>query len=729
MRVKFGFTGPVVAGAVVLALLPGALAGPAATLPSSSAPAAAAPYDLDDAVSHPRADSVYPDVGHREIDALSYDLDLTWDRKHKMLTGRAAVVFRAATTAPRIALDFGTSLRATRVTFDGRRVPFVHRGKNLVIDRAVVKDDRHTLRIAYRGHPRAVPWPTERSDGTKAGWLVDRNGWVGTLQEPYGAYTWYPVNDHPSDKAFYTVTITAPPGWTGISNGELVSRAAVTTPGRPERTVTRWRMDRPAASYLVTVAIGDYTETSDTSASGVPITYWTATGSDRQLAKVRETASALDWLEARLGPYPFDTLGVVVIRSRSAMETQSTITLGNGDYSLSKPVIVHELAHQWYGDLVTPTDWSDFWMNEGMAMHLQDTWVAENDGRALFAVVREREQEEWWLRQAYGPPANYRANAFGMSNVYYGAELMWDDVLRRVGWERYWQLVREWPHAHPYGNATYDQIVGWWSSRTGLDRDFFDRWLLRKRTPKRIALAFPAPGAGGRADAGQARRSARDLERRAGARDLLTDQIRSAVIRAAARLDAYAAKHDGVYPDYDEGTAFATRVLAQVDDGFFANYIHDETRTSYCLFPGNYYGVDLDFVYDSQADALVDAPGHRFPVDSLCGRLWPVLERTQDLSTRSVDLVSLISEARDAPATLAELRASRDADSGYLFPRGPAFEIGDYAWLGGEDRAEFRVCVLDDQGGAVTYTTDPPLEPPYQQWRTFLYDGGCTYAE
>ena len=106
--------------------------------------------------------------------------------------------------------------------------------------------------------------------------------------------------------------------------------------------------------------------------------------------RAASTAPAgLDWLEERLGPYPFDSLGFLLVDSSSGMETQTMITLGATDYTTSPAVLVHEIAHQWYGDQVTPDDWRDVWMNEGMAMYLQGCWQAEADGRSVDAVMDE----------------------------------------------------------------------------------------------------------------------------------------------------------------------------------------------------------------------------------------------------------------------------------------------------------------------------------------------------
>ena len=190
------------------------------------------------------------------------------------------------------------------------------------------------------------------------------------MQEPYGAFTWYPVNDQPSDKALYDISVTVPAPWVGVSNGELVDQQE-----HDGLTTSSWHLSSPAAAYLVTIAIGDYTRTSNTSESGVEISYWVPSDRPGLAEGLEYAALGLDWLESVLGPYPFDSLGFLLVDSRSGMETQTMITLGETSYDTSEAVLVHEMAHQWYGDEITPDDWRDVWMNEGMAMYLQGMWA------------------------------------------------------------------------------------------------------------------------------------------------------------------------------------------------------------------------------------------------------------------------------------------------------------------------------------------------------------------
>ncbi len=470
---------------------PDALATPA---PSSSSPesaetslasSSAAPVtepveqDLDLAVSRPVEDSVYPDVGDPRVDALLYDLDLTWDPRAERLTGEAVVTFRATRRAPRFQLDLGAPLRVGEVTLDGEPVRTVHRGKDLVVQAPVVADRRYELVVGYAGTPRPAPAPTTRQDFSSTGFTVTDTGEVWTMQEPFGAYTWYPVNDQPSDKALYEITVHAPAPWTGIANGHLTG---LTT--EDDTTTTSWQLTEPASSYLVTLAIGDYAHSSNSTERGLRVDYWNPRGMVMRLENLQTAAATTDWIETKLGPYPFDSLGLVVTDSMSAMETQTMVTLGNNEYVLSPQVIAHELVHQWYGDQVSPSDWRDVWLNEGMTMLMQWIYEDEHDIRPLRESLRNARAADQSLRDEYGPPGDYDPQQFGSTNIYYVPGLMWSELRSELGEDEFYRIARSWLTDHDNTSVTRGQIFDHWEEETGRELSaFFDAWISGPTTP------------------------------------------------------------------------------------------------------------------------------------------------------------------------------------------------------------------------------------------------------
>jgi len=456
------------------------------TSPSRSALTPAVPSPADDpaydvAVSKPVEDSYYPAHGDPGVDTLHYGLDLTWKPATKTLTGTATIALRAARDADRLRLDLLDALKVSLVVLDGEATKWVQRHDQLQVLAAMKAGERHVLEVTYAGTPAPVPAPTTRTDFTQTGMEITRDGEIWTMQEPFGAYTWYPVNDQPADKALYDFTIRAPHDWVGVANGELLSRRVA-----DGRTVTRWHLAQPAASYLTTIAVGDFVQTKDKSPSGVPLSYWTHRGDARALAALRVTPKIMAWNERHLGPYPFESLGLVIVDSDSGMETQSMITLGDTDYTRSPEVIEHEMTHQWYGDFVTPTDWRDLWMNEGMAMFVQGAYQADVGGRSIDGVMDEWAPYEQLTRRQSGPPGAYDKGEFGESNVYYGPALMWNELRHRLGDKAFWSMVRAWPRAHADGNATRRQYFDWLEKRTGLElTSFFNDWLMGRRTPDR----------------------------------------------------------------------------------------------------------------------------------------------------------------------------------------------------------------------------------------------------
>ncbi len=440
--------------------------------------------NLRGAESEPVDDPYYPQHGEPYLDTLQYDLDLDWDPAAKLLVGEAEIAFRVTEPREEIQFDFGKPLRITDATLDGASVETDEDGADLVITTpGLTADDYHTLNLSYRGSPEPVKAAGSRSDLLSVGWTTESDGSAWTLQEPWGAYTWYPVNDHPSDKAFYTATISAGDGMIGVFNGEQLDESS-----DGDVTTTVWHVGTPVASYLVTIAIGHYEVHTDEGPDGLPITYWVPEDDTEALDWLEESPDMLAWLEDTLGPFPFSRIGAVVVPSDSAMETQTLVTMGEGvfraDEVTLRGALLHEYAHQWYGDVVTPDNWPDLWLNEGFAMYIQLLWSDSVGLLDYDGTIDNWAALDGQMRSQYGPPGAYYEDEFASSNVYYSGAVMLHRIREQIGDKAFFDALREWPTVHEYGNANRDDYISWLSDETGTDLGpFINEWLTSPTTP------------------------------------------------------------------------------------------------------------------------------------------------------------------------------------------------------------------------------------------------------
>lgn len=422
--------------------------------------------------SMPVEDPYYPATSNPEVDSLHYGLDLDWDGR--TLRGTTQLTFRAAIDTRTVRLGLLRTLATVSVTLDGKRVPSKRVGDDIVVATGpLARDSRHVLVIRYRGRPRPVAAPSARPDMTEGlGWNRDKAGNVYTFQEPYGAYTWYAVHDHPSDKARYDATIRVPRGQVGVFNGALTKTQVI-----KGKTVTRWHLDRPAASYLTTIAIGRYKHSAVTMPDGKPFNIWLMPQHEKMRSAIaKEALRSYTWLLQRAGSYPFATSGIVVVDGESAMETQTLITAAYSVLGLElNGVVLHELAHQWYGDSVGPVDWLAVWLNEGWATRMQFDY--QDPQRVMF--TREALDSMCrWSRVLAGPPSRYNRLRFADDNVYICPAGMLTELREKIGVTKFNAIARAWPAEHRDRTVNRDTFLTWLNEQTGADQsDLLRRWL------------------------------------------------------------------------------------------------------------------------------------------------------------------------------------------------------------------------------------------------------------
>jgi aminopeptidase N len=426
-------------------------------------------------------------LGNMGYDVGHYDLDLAWDPERGELDGIASITATATQALPGFHLDF-SGLDVEAITVDGKAAEFSRDGLELivVVDETIENGSEFVVEVAYSGtpDPDAVP---DSLTPIPSGWQ-DRGSYVYVFGQPFSATTYHPGNDHPSDKASYTIDVTAPDDDVVAAVGELVDRS-----DNGDGTTT-WSFEQPdpQATYLTTLVIGPFTVIdAGTTASGVPIRNVIHDDLVDTIAPVlADQAEMIDFFETIFGPYPFVNYGAAVVPDRvgAALETQTLSIFGEDILSLggfSQRVIAHEAAHQWVGNSVSLERWEDVWLNEGFASYAEALWLDHHQPSFDFrSWIRDITFLGPELARVIHPPAG--GDLFS-SAVYQRGALTLHALRLEVGDDAFFDIVREWIDRHAGGNATTADFESLVDELTGDDYgEFFDTWLRTQQLPDEL---------------------------------------------------------------------------------------------------------------------------------------------------------------------------------------------------------------------------------------------------
>jgi aminopeptidase N len=434
-------------------------------------------------------DLYYPGLGNGGYDVQHYTLDLMVDVETNIVLGIAEIEIIATQDLSSFNLDF-VAMEVVGLQIDGTDADFTRNGREMTITPAepIAEGETFTAWIKYGGLPQAVR--TEAIPFTM-GWNNYGNG-IYVANEPAGAAGWYPVNDHPLDKATYSYRITVPEPFVVAANGILQE----TIPG-DNRTTYVWEASDPTASYLTTIQIADFVVQEDESESGVRIrNYFPRTLAEEGRRVFARQAEMIDYFETVFGPYPFEVYGSVVSQTMIpfALETQtlsmygSSILLGGGE-----SIIAHELAHQWFGNSVSPAQWRDIWLNEGFATYAQWLWAEHaygEDARDNFVRREYLTAASPFILSGVtlGEPA--RDDLFNRG-VYVRGGLTLHALRLQVGDEVFFDILRTYADTFKNSAATTEDFIALAEDVSGEDlTDLFDAWLYQDELPPIPELAL-----------------------------------------------------------------------------------------------------------------------------------------------------------------------------------------------------------------------------------------------
>ncbi|HYN96380.1 MAG TPA: M1 family metallopeptidase, partial [Pilimelia sp.] len=424
-------------------------------------------------------DPYFPKYGNGGYDVGHYTVKIKYDPATDQLSGVTDVDATATADLSRFNLDLA-GLTVRDLTVDGKAARHERQGDELVVTPAagVTKGTPFRARVTYDGKPAGLSRP-----GLGATGFLHTGDGAFAIGQPESATTWYPVNDHPVDKATYTFEITAPDQLAVVSNGVLTGTSR--TDGWATST---WEVRAPMASYLSTVAIGDYRVVSKTH-RGKPFVTAIAGSVPRGRTDdaMSRTGEIADFLERWFGPYPFDAYGGIVIdddRVRFALETQTrpiysnTFFAGDADGTW---VVAHELAHQWFGDSVSIRLWKDIWLNEGFATYAQWLWIEKASGTSVAAQFDRAYQG---LARWDVPPAEPGAGELFSGAVYQRGAMAVHALREAVGDDAFTRIVRAWTAGKRNANATTAEFITVAERESGRSlRPLFQSWLYGKTKP------------------------------------------------------------------------------------------------------------------------------------------------------------------------------------------------------------------------------------------------------
>ncbi|MFD5280496.1 M1 family metallopeptidase [Streptomyces rubrogriseus] len=438
-------------------------------------------------------DRLFPQLGNPGYDVAAYDLSFTYSGSNDEPL-KAVTTIEARTTADldRINLDFAHG-KVDSVEVDGEPAGFATAGEDLVVTPEDALDEGDWTRITVRHSSDPV-----YSEDRPGGWVRTADG-LAMANQADVAHLVFPCNDHPSDKARFTFHITAPDGLTAVANG---------LPTRVDRTggSTTWtyRSPHPMATELAQVSIGRSTVLHRAGPHGLPVRDVVPTEHRAALEPwLEKTPGQITWMEQKVGRYPFETYGLLMADATTGFELETqTLTLFERELFTEpaypkwyvESIMVHELAHSWFGNSVSPATWSDLWLNEGHATWYEALYAEEIADKPVAARMKAAYGASDRWRTAGGPPAapkppkNGSKTGIFRANVYDGAALVLYALRQEIGRPAFERVERAWVARNQDGTATTADFVRLASETSGRDLGgFFQAWLYGAKTP-------PMPG-------------------------------------------------------------------------------------------------------------------------------------------------------------------------------------------------------------------------------------------
>ena len=433
-------------------------------------------------------DVLFPDLGNPGIDVTHYDLDLTYNDSTHLLNAIATLSITATGDLVDFSLDSvgpkidGVKLGTSVATFD-------QRGPELVIIPAstIIEGTAFDVAVTYS----LKPDPSGSPAGIQNGWFPTTRGSY-VINEPDGARTWLPSNDHPSDKATYRFALHVGAGETGVANGALVDH---TTSATGETWI--WNQPEAMATYLIQVITGPYDIVDSVGPNGLPLSSAVLTADHALMQPFVDVAGEqIDFFDNYFGPYPLSSYGIAMTDSFEglAMEEQGRSLFSRDDFlsgrlgSTEQLLLSHELVHQWFGDAVTPSMWQDIWLNESFATYGEWMWLEHIGEMSVVDRANGELEHRHDGSTATGKPG---VDAMFGYEVYDGGAVVLQALRLTIGDLAFFQTLQTWVKDNVGTSRSTTDFIALVEKVTGADlTQFFKDWLFATDLPQQFPAAL-----------------------------------------------------------------------------------------------------------------------------------------------------------------------------------------------------------------------------------------------
>ncbi|MDZ7291045.1 MAG: M1 family aminopeptidase [candidate division KSB1 bacterium] len=412
-------------------------------------------------------------------DALFYHLQLKIDPDTYTIEGKLLMEAKSETDGlATVPLDFYANMQVLSV---GESAASFSRAGNIIslnLKQRYQRGEKFRVSVSYRGQPQAGGFGAFTFNKHSGAWII------ASLSEPYYARVWWPCKDSPADKAdSVQVDLTVPDDLTAVSNGKLEQVESA-----DGWKTFSWKERYPITTYLVSVAVSNYAEFGETftfaDGSTMPLVHYVypeyLASAQVQLADTRDM---LAFFNRAFGEYPFkkEKYGHAQFAWGGGMEHQTVTSLS----SFGDALVSHEMAHQWFGDLITMKSWQDIWLNEGFASYSEALYIEDRDGKKAYHNYMAG-MDHSFKGSVFVRDTTSVGNIFSITVYHKGAWVL--HMLRRViGDSTFFRLLRSYvaDPRYRFGNATTSDFKNLAEQISGKDLDwFFEQWVYREGRPE-----------------------------------------------------------------------------------------------------------------------------------------------------------------------------------------------------------------------------------------------------